>query len=69
MEALDQFNKRRRQQHEMARRWPSGPKHNEIACPICGAELYDTNPMTTLASNPPQKNVHCDCGYTGYRVA
>jgi len=68
METLDEFNKRKRQQHEMAR-WPIGPKHNGIACPKCGAELYDSDPMATLTSNPPQKNVHCECGYVGYRVA
>lgn len=45
---------------------------NGIACPKCGEELYDTNPMITLTSIPAQKNVHCsntECNYVGYRVA
>jgi len=45
------------------------PKPNGIACPKCGGELMDTNPMFTLTSYPTQKNVHCDCGYKGYRIA
>ncbi len=45
------------------------PKPNGIACPKCGSELMDTNPMVTLTSYPAQKNVHCDCGYKGYRIA
>jgi hypothetical protein len=46
------------------------PCPNGIACPKCGEELYDSNPMIVLASYPAQKNVACmkeDCGYTGYR--
>ena len=44
------------------------PQRNGIACPECGKELWDTNPMVTLTSMPPQKNIHCDCGYKGYRI-
>jgi len=45
------------------------PHANGIACPICGKELWDSNPMITLASYPPQKNVQCpECGYVGYRM-
>ena len=44
------------------------PKANGIACPKCGNELMDSNPNATLTSYPPQKNVHCDCGYKGYRI-
>lgn len=45
------------------------PRKNGVACPNCGEELYDTNPMITLTSYPAQKTVHCDkCGYKGYRV-
>lgn len=41
---------------------------NGIACPKCGEELYDSNPMMTLTSMPPKKNVHCSkCDYVGYR--
>lgn len=46
------------------------PRLNGIACPKCGAELYDSSPMTTLTSMPPKKNVHCSkCDYVGYRTA
>ena len=46
------------------------PKPNGIACPNCGEELMDTNPMSTLTSYPAQKNVHCPkCEYKGYRIA
>lgn len=43
---------------------------NDIACPDCGEELYDTNPNEITASIPPQKRIHCEeCDYTGLRVA
>lgn len=48
------------------------PVKNGIACPKCGQELYDTNPMMTLTSNPPKKNIACkadNCDYSGYRIA
>ena len=41
----------------------SNPIKNGIACPACGDELWDTNPMVTLTSHSAQKNVHCGCGY------
>lgn len=45
------------------------PAKNGIACPECGNELHDSNPMITLASLPPKKNVACDkCNYYGYRI-
>ena len=46
------------------------PVKNGIQCPVCKDELYDTNPMTTLLSDPPQKNIHCaNCDWYGYRIA
>lgn len=48
------------------------PCPNGIACPNCGAELYDSQPMMTLTSNPPKKSIVCmneKCGYIGYRIA
>jgi hypothetical protein len=46
------------------------PIPNGIECPNCKKELVDTNPMATLTSHPPQKNVHClHCDYVGYRIA
>jgi hypothetical protein len=45
------------------------PRPNGIACPECGNELMDTNPMMTLTSHPAKKNVHCSkCEYKGYRI-
>jgi hypothetical protein len=43
------------------------PKKNGILCPLCKKEMWDTKPNTILTSLPAQKNVHCDCGYAGYR--
>ncbi len=41
---------------------------NGIACPECGAELYDARPHQALTSNPLQKRTHCSgCDYAGYR--
>lgn len=46
------------------------PRLNGIACPKCGEELYDFNPMVTLTSIPPKKDVNCSkCDYIGYRIA
>lgn len=46
----------------------SKPQKNNIECPKCKSELYDTNPNITLTSNPPKKEIHCDnCDYKGYR--
>ena len=46
------------------------PVKNGIACPNCGTELWDSNPMITLTSYPAQKDVHCtECHYKGYRIA
>ena len=47
----------------------SVPIKNGIKCPECGEELWDTKPNVTLTSMPVQKNIHCDCGYKGYRIA
>ena len=44
------------------------PRLNGIACPKCGEELYDTNSLI-LTSMPPKRNIHCECGYKGYRIA
>lgn len=43
---------------------------NNIACPECGEELYDSEPHVVLTSIPPQKGIHCEnCDYKGTRVA
>jgi len=71
LKTLDEHNAERRESH---RAWniASQPHANGIACPKCGRELWDTNPMVTLTSMPAQKDVHCvaaGCGYRGYRLA
>lgn len=42
------------------------PRPNGLACPKCGEQLLDTTPNLSLDSFPPQKNVHCECGYHGF---
>jgi hypothetical protein len=47
------------------------PRRNGLACPKCGKEMLDAEPLVTLASYPPQKLVRCSdwmCDYFGYRV-
>jgi len=68
MKTLDEFNEEARKAHEEADKF-NRPHANGIACPKCDKELWDSNPMLTLTSDPPQKNVHCpSCGYAGYRI-
>lgn len=65
MKTLDQHNAERRDAHKAANTYP---KPNGIACPKCGSEMCDSDPFT-LASNPPQRNVHCpECNFRGYRI-
>ena len=67
LKSLEQHNAERMQSIP---RWGMNKEYNGIACPDCGEELYDSNPMVTLASLPAQKNIHCDnCNYSGYRIA
>ena len=67
MKSLKDFNNERREVwHTSSTNEPVG---NDIECPECGEELFDSNPDLTLTSYPTQKNVHCDkCHYTGYRI-
>ena len=44
------------------------PRPSGIACPRCGAELFDNNDGVVLTSNPPQIGVHCACGHKGTRI-
>lgn len=49
---------------------PPQPRPTGIACPQCGSELLDLNPLLTLATTPPQKQVGCSaCQWSGLRVA
>jgi hypothetical protein len=68
LKSLDEYNGERVQYHFNL--MSEQPRLNGIACPKCGEELVDTNPMVTLTSYPPQKNVNClKCEYIGYRIA
>jgi len=70
LKTLEQHNADARKFHHSLNDQSS--KLNGIACPYCGEELYDSNPMMVLTSNPPQKNTHCsnnDCEYVGYRIS
>lgn len=70
MKTLDEHNiEQFKYYNERSRFNQNKPQKNGILCPECGKELYDTNPMMTLASNPPKKDIHCECGYKGYRLA
>ena len=66
MKTLAEHNDERRDAYNQP---IGGPRKNGIACPKCGDELWDTNPAMTLTVNPPQKNIHCECGFRGHRLA
>ena len=71
MESLRDHDARRRVEIEYKRRyWMNRmPCPNNIACPECGAELWDTRPHVVLLSNPAQTDIHCpDCDFHGYRI-
>ncbi len=62
---LEEENNRKRQ----SIRERLEPKLNGIACPECGEELYDREPLKMLTSFPPKKSVICkNCNYTGFRI-
>lgn len=66
--SLEDFNRERTEQYRGLN--DPSPRPNGITCPDCGAELVDSFPQGTLASNPPQKRVHCtECNFSGLRVA
>ena len=47
----------------------SGNPPNGIACPDCGCELRDIEPMRILDTDMPQRRVGCpNCGYMGWRT-
>ena len=66
LETLDEFNKLMFNKYGDH----SKPVKNGIACPNCGEELYDSDPMVVLTSYPPQKSIKCkNCNYHGFRYA
>lgn len=72
MKSLEEFNKDRMEAIERHSITFDSPRPNGIACPLCGNELVDSFPESTLMSNPPKKNIACiviGCGFKGYRIA
>jgi len=68
LETLEEHNARRRE--ALMQKSREVPRLNGIACPKCGAELYDGDPWSTLLSYPPKKDVFCSkCEYRGCRIA
>lgn len=66
LKSLEGHNKEAREHYRDMDKYP---RSNGLACPNCGRELMDSDPMM-LTSSPPQRNVHCSgCGFIGYRVA
>jgi len=37
----------------------------DIECPKCGRKIFVRTDLV-LASNPPQQQYECDCGWVGY---
>lgn len=75
MKTLEEHNAERRKQVESGQWKPpeidnkSEPHPNNIACPRCGAELWDSSPGIVLLSYPGQVEVLCpSCGYRGRRI-
>ena len=65
MKTLSEHNTQQMKRHDAMRKMHK-QQPNGIACPNCKAELWDSNPLMILTSNPPQKNVHCPkCNYDG----
>lgn len=72
LKTLEQHNKERWEAYKAHDDMMRNGRTNGIACPKCGAELFDTQPNMTLTSNPPKKYIGCradGCDYTGYRIA
>ena len=68
MKTLEEHNTERLELHRKME--GNEPRLNGIECPSCKAELYDSNPMVSVASYPAQKNIRCfSCGYIGRRIA
>ena len=62
--SLGEHDRRRREAYEVAK-----SHRNGIACPECGKEMIDTDPYIVLPTDPPQKRIGCECGFSGYRLA
>jgi hypothetical protein len=64
---LNEYNEAKIAAHNLSiKRWnvPNG-----LACPECGCELVDVDPMMVLGGQPPQLDVFCtSCRFQGYRI-
>ena len=68
LKTLTQHNKERYESF-MTEMSPE-PIPNGIACPACGEELVDSDPMSTLTMSPPMKRIHCPkCNFRSTRFA
>lgn len=68
MKTLDEHDAERSAYHGFA--FQNTQVRNNIACPKCGEELYDSNPSMTLTSFPPRKSIHCGaCDFKDTRIA
>ena len=46
------------------------PRHNGLACPVCGTELFDSDKDWVLMMYPLKVKIHCEgCDYRGSREA
>lgn len=68
LKTLEEHNQNKWQAHLSFTSKFGQPCKNGIACPKCGEEMLDSCPETILTSNPPKKDIHCNCGYKGYRL-
>lgn len=75
MQTLEQFNAKRHYGLSFKTDSKVGqyqePAKNEIACPKCNSELYDSMPHIFIQSELyHRKHVHCElCGWFGYRLS
>ena len=66
LKSLEEHNAEAHRRHRLATELHA----NGIACPKCGKELWDSQPMMLLTSYPPQRDIRCPvCNYRGYRLA
>jgi hypothetical protein len=68
--SLSEHESLRRKLHYSMQSLSQASHRNGIACPECGAELYDSAPYVTYTTNPPKKDVACsECKFQGTRIA
>jgi len=64
---LEEFNAEKYAAHRATA--ATEARQNGIACPECGAELWDTYPPVVRVTEPLKTRIHCqECDYWGYRA-